>query len=141
MEPRAALLEPLQRRVVIGKSVDMALRHERNPFSVNALQILTRETRFLFDRCRRLCWNRPRVMGIGMGAHKGGCRFRPPGAQWSKKRYPAARSSRSSARAGWASRSDVLVVSIVKSEPQLLSAVLGHPRYKALLRKMNLKPW
>jgi hypothetical protein len=35
---------------------------------------------------------------------------------------------------------DVLVVSIVKSEPQLLSAVLGHPRYKALLRKMNLKP-
>jgi serine/threonine-protein kinase len=35
---------------------------------------------------------------------------------------------------------DVLVVSIVKSEPQLLSAVLGHPRYQALLRKMNLEP-
>jgi len=35
---------------------------------------------------------------------------------------------------------DVLAVSIVKSEPQLLSAVLGRPRYQALLRRMNLEP-
>ncbi len=35
---------------------------------------------------------------------------------------------------------DVLVVSIMKSEPTLVDSVRGHPRYKALLRKMNLEP-
>jgi serine/threonine-protein kinase len=34
---------------------------------------------------------------------------------------------------------DVLVVSIVKSGPQL-APLHGHPRYQALLRKMNLEP-
>jgi eukaryotic-like serine/threonine-protein kinase len=35
---------------------------------------------------------------------------------------------------------DVLVVSIVKSEPQLLAPLHGRPRFQALLRKMNLEP-
>jgi tetratricopeptide (TPR) repeat protein len=35
---------------------------------------------------------------------------------------------------------DVLVVSIIKAEHELLSLVQDHPRYQALLRKMNLEP-
>jgi eukaryotic-like serine/threonine-protein kinase len=34
---------------------------------------------------------------------------------------------------------DVLVVSVVKSEPQLVTPLLAHPRYQALLCKMNLE--
>jgi hypothetical protein len=35
---------------------------------------------------------------------------------------------------------DVLVVSVVKSEPQLVAPLHAHPRYQALLCKMNLEP-